>query len=133
MDHETIPNLVDNLVQAASGIFLATMKYSEHSGAFRGLFTLNISGTPKPVLVVGTAHGVPNEDGGFIAVLNPDHELAERLHVNCSYAGGLLKEIVAGKCDAMVEVWIETYRNDKTKVLSKYLARTQSDAKFKVQ
>ncbi|MCM3609528.1 hypothetical protein M4D49_29060 [Cupriavidus pauculus] len=125
-------SMIQRLTDAATDIFLGALKHTDHGGHFKGLFTLNVDGAPKPVLLVGSAHG-SHEDGQVIAVLNPDREVIDRLAPGVAYLGALLKEIVAGKCDAMVQVWIDAYKADRFTVLEKYSARASADSKFDVK
>ncbi|HEP6431517.1 TPA: hypothetical protein VDB83_005849 [Burkholderia cenocepacia] len=126
-------DVLKRLGAAAVDIVLGALRYADHGGTFKGVFTLNIDGTAKPVLLVGAAHGM-HEDGEVIAILNPDEELVDRVHAGVGYAGGLLKEIIAGKCDAMVHLWIEAYRKDPASIIDKYQPRTDPvAAKFEVR
>ncbi|BDB30609.1 hypothetical protein CTP10_R80260 (plasmid) [Cupriavidus sp. P-10] len=54
--------VLERLMNAATDIFLGALKHTDHGGRFKGLFTLNVDGVPKPVLLVGSAHG-SHEDG----------------------------------------------------------------------
>ncbi|CAJ6621777.1 Uncharacterised protein [Burkholderia pseudomallei] len=126
-------DVLKRLGAAATDIVLGAIKHADHGGTFKGVFTLNVDGTPKPVLLIGAAHGT-HEDGQVIAILNPDEGLVDRVHAGVGYAGGLLKEIVAGKCDAMVHLWIEAYRKDPASIIDKYQPRTDPvAAKFEVR
>jgi hypothetical protein len=76
------------------------------------------AGEHKELLVVGRAHREFN-DGYCIAVLNPNEALIERLNPSY-YNNALLKELVAGHCDAMVNV---ECTGDKTSLVTSYTAR----------
>ena len=132
MSHTESKSTVERLMNAATDIFLGALKHTDHGGNFKGIFTLNVDGAPKPVLLVGSAHG-SHEDGQVTAVLNPDRDVIEKLEPGVGYHGGLLKEIVAGKCDAMVHVWIDAYKDDRFTVLEKYAARESVASKFEVR
>lgn len=132
MTHAEGKSTVERLVSAATDVFLGALTHADHGGDFKGLFTLNVDGAPKPVLLVGSAHG-SHEDGQVTAVLNPDREVIDKLEPGVGYHGGLLKEIVAGKCDAMVNVWIDAYKNNRFTVLEKYTARESVGPKFEVR
>ncbi|MBN3729485.1 hypothetical protein [Burkholderia sp. Tr-20390] len=126
-------DVLTRLGAAAIDIVIGALRHADHGGTFKGLFTLNVDGSPKPVLLIGAAHGT-HEDGQVIAILNPDEELSARVHAGVSYTGGLLKEIVAGKCDAMVHLWIEAYRKDPGSIIDTYQPRTDAvAAKFEVR
>ncbi|WP_158577721.1 hypothetical protein [Cupriavidus sp. P-10] len=56
----------------------------------------------------------------------------EKLRPGVAYNGASLKEIVAGRCDAMVHVWIDAYKSDSFTMLEKYTARASVGPKFKV-
>ena len=47
--------------------------------------------------------------------------------------GDQLKDIVGGKCDAMLDLWIDAYKKDSVSEISSYKSRTPKDAKFKIQ
>lgn len=108
--------MLDEIQKAALPIFLSVLRASaDHGGHFRLLVTSKIDDDRKPLLIVGSAHGQV-EDGHLIAVLNPTKALADassNLIAGCAYTPGGLKDIVSGKCDAMVELWIDAYKNDK--------------------
>lgn len=133
MAKDPVKDVIHRLAAASSEIVLAAIRYSDHGGTIRALFTLNIDGSPKPVLLIGSAHG-SHKDGEVIAILNPDHELLDRLQPGLGYSGGLLKEIVTGRCDAMVRVWIEAYRKDPSSIIDRYRPRAAAaTAKFEVR
>jgi hypothetical protein len=102
---------------------------------FRCLTAIYLDGAAMPMLMVGTADGQV-EDGEAIVLLNPDEDLLDRFKPGVGYHGGLLKEIVSGKCDAMLHVWLDAYSKgpDRAKVLASYTARTPAGApKFQVK
>jgi hypothetical protein len=121
----------EQLTKIADSMFRTLLPLSaEEHGNFRLLMSVNVDGAPKPLLIVGAAH--PRiEDGDCIAVLNPDPELMDELAGGVAY-GGRLNEIVQGKCDAMVHLWIEAYGRKPTDVLYSYTCIAPSSAKFKV-
>lgn len=127
----------DEMLSALQGVTLdvlgSLIKYSGSQGKFQSTLTLRLGDVDKPVLIVGTAHGLPHEDGDAIAVLNPDPDLVEGLHAGTGYSGAILKEIVSGKCDAMIHVWLDAYKKDGGSVIGKYVSRTMKDAKFEVR
>jgi hypothetical protein len=55
------------------------------------------------MLVLGNVHTEYN-DGYCIAVLNPKQALQEQLQPAVAYTPAILKELVAGHCDSMVQV-----------------------------
>lgn len=119
----------DQLTKIADSVFRTLLPVSaEERGIFRLLITVNVDGAAKPLLIVGNAH--PRiEDGDCIAVLNPDRALLEEVSGGVAYGGGI-KEIVQGKCDAMVHLWIEAYGANETTVIYSYTSRTPSPPKF---
>lgn len=103
-------------------------------GNFRGTFTLFIDGQAMPVMIVGSADGSV-EDGEAIAVLNPDKDLFDRLRPGVGYPSALLKEILSGKCDGMVHVWLDAYVKAPTRaqLLDSYTPRAPNGMpKFEV-
>lgn len=126
---------ITKLASAAHDMIRMHIKNVKTRGNFRSLFTLTVDGSPMPVLIVGVADG-NIEDGQAIAILNPDEELQGRLDAGVGYSGGLLKEIVSGKCDAMVHVWLDAYKAplDGEIILDKYSPRSKfGPAKFTVR
>lgn len=119
------------LTTVAESLFRTILRVSaEENGIFRALLTVNLDGTPKPLLVVGSVH--PRiEDGECIAVLNPTRDLSEELRGGVAYGGGI-REIVQGRCDAMVNLWIDAYGRSATSVLYSYASRAPSLARFEV-
>lgn len=120
--------------EIALEIFLAILKRSpEHGGHFRVLMATSIAGEEKPLLIVGSAHK-QFEDGHLIAVLNPSRTLYDsgQPTAGTTYAGDLLKETVSGECDAMVELWVDAYKEYPNKVsrLSHYQCRTPRSARM---
>lgn len=107
----------------------------EGRAPFRCLTAIHLNGAAMPMLMVGRADGQA-EDGEAIVLLNPDEDLLDRLAPGVGYHGGLLKEIVSGKCDAMMHVWLGAYVKgpDRAKLLASYTARTPAGApKFQVK
>jgi hypothetical protein len=127
--------VIDKLQEAVASLFMAVLKVSAgHHGAFRLMVTVEIDGEEKPLLVVGNAHK-DVEDGHAIGVLNPTRELAQgsRVAAGTAYPADLLKEIVAGQCDAMVEIWVDAYKNNKVSRLSSYKSRTPQHARLEIR
>lgn len=107
----------------------------EGRAPFRCLTAIYLNGAAMPMLMVGRADGQA-EDGEAIVLLNPDEDLLDRFKPGVGYHGGLLKEIVSGKCDAMLHVWLDAYVKgaDRAKVLASYKPRTAAGApKFLVK
>lgn len=61
------------------------------------------AGAGKEVLVFGNVHPEYN-DGYCIAVLNPRQALQELLQPAVAYSPAILNQLVAGHCEAMVQV-----------------------------
>ena len=70
--------------------------------AFKRMVELQ-AGAGKDMLLLGSVHPAYN-DGYCIAVLNPGAALQEQLQPAVAYSPKLLKELVAGHCEAMVQV-----------------------------
>jgi hypothetical protein len=125
--------MIEQLTKIAVDIFKAVLSTSaESGGTFRILITAKIAEEDKPVLLVGNAHSRV-EDGHVIAILNPDEAILEKIVAGCSYAQGLLIEEVSGKCDAMVELWVDAYKADGVSQISKYKTRELKPAKFVIK
>lgn len=125
--------MLDELQEAASTIFLSILRSSAtQNGQFRLVMNSKIVDAEKPLLIVGHAHS-HIEDGHVIAVLNPDKSLTSSNHPIIGASTELLKEIVSGKCDAMIELWIDAYKEDGITRMSSYKSRTPMDARYEVR
>ena len=122
----------DIIAEKAAKIFLTMLNVTSYKdGTFRVMVSIDINEQKKPLMIIGTTH--PDvEDGQCIAILNPDQELIERLQAGVGYNKGILKEIVSKKCDAMVHLWIDAYKNNKVTVINYYMSRSLNSSKFKV-
>lgn len=119
--------------KVAISTFLATLTATTaNSSGFRILITTTIDGSAKPLLMIGTVHG-SIEDGHVIAILNPDIELCDQIKACCGYTPFILKEIVAKRCDMMVDVGISAYKSKPVNYVTTYQAREPKPAKFLVQ
>lgn len=125
--------MIQQLTDIAVGIFRPVLSVSaESGGTFRILITARVNGEEKPLLLIGNAHS-RIEDGHVIAVLNPDAAIVEKLIAGCAYSASLLKSEVAGKCDGMVHLWIDAYKNDGVSEISRYKAKTPKPPKFEIR
>ena len=127
-------DITEQIKQVAVNTFLAILPASaDDDAAFRMLLTVKIGGEVKPLLLLGNVHG-KIEDGHVLAVLNPDKELCEQFVAGVAYTHGILKEIVAKRCDLAMLFWIDSYMKvNPVKVYTKYQAKLAMPSKFKVQ
>jgi hypothetical protein len=127
-------NTVEQLKEVAVNTFLAMLPASaDDNSAFRVLLTTKVDGEVKPLLLIGNAHGAV-EDGHCLAVLNPDPALCERLVAGCAYTHGILRELVAMRCDLAMFFQIDAYKKVKpVKLVTKYQAEEAKPAKFAVR
>ena len=127
--------MIGQLQELAASLFLSVLKISaDHQGRFRLLVTAKVNGEEKPLLIVGNAHGQV-EDGHVIAILNPTEELAlsNKIVAGTTYTFGLLKKIVSGQCDAMVELWVDAYKDNKVRPIERYVSRSPQPPRFKIR
>lgn len=127
--------MIDRLQEVTATLFLSVLSVSaDHQGTFRLLVTSKIDNEEKPLLIVGNAHSQV-EDGHVIALLNPTPELvaSEKIAAGTAYPLGLLKEIVAGQCDAMIELWIDAYKDNKVSRIERYVSRSPQPARFHIR
>lgn len=123
----------EELKKTAVSVFDSVLKASAaHGGTFRLLITAKVGETEKPLLLIGNAHS-DVEDGHVISILNPDESLLAEVDAGCAYSSDRLKEIVGGKCDAMLELWIDAYKKEGVSELSRYKAREPKAAKFSIR
>lgn len=126
-------SILKQIEQVAVNTFLATLPATtENSSGFKMLITTTVDGGAKPLLLVGTVHG-NIEDGHVIAILNPDTDLCDQIKACCGYTPFILKEIVAKRCDMMVDVGISAYRDKPVDYVTTYQAREAKPAKFLVK
>lgn len=125
--------VINEIKEIAVNVFNTLLRVSaDHGGTFRLLLTVQIGDETKPLLILGNAHR-KIEDGHCIAILNPDNEAIDQVIAGCAYMGSSLKDIVQGKCDAMVELWIDAYKKDGVGEISKYLSRSPKPSKFTIK
>jgi hypothetical protein len=127
-------NITEQIKQVAVNTFLAILPASgDDNAAFRMLMTVKVGDEVKPLLLIGNVHG-KIEDGHILAALNPDKELCERFVAGVAYTHGILKEIVAKRCDLAILFWIDAYMKvNPVKVYTKYEAKKAMPSKFVVQ
>lgn len=127
--------MVDQLQEVAVALCLSVLKVNAgDQGTFRLLLTSKVDSEEKPLLFVGNVHGQV-KDSHVIAILNPSEELAAsgKIAAGTDYPSGLLKEIVAGQCDAMVELWIDAYKDNRVSRIERYVSRSRQTARFKIR
>ncbi len=123
----------ERIKEVAIQLFKSVLLIStSHQGTFRLIVSVSIDNATKPLLLVGNAHSEV-EDGHCIAILNPEESLMGEVVAGCTYMGNTLKNIVRGKCDAMVDLWIDAYKKDGVIVISSYTSREPKSARFKVK
>lgn len=94
---------LQQMKDVASGIVKGILASTPKADvAFKRMVELQ-AGAGKEVLVLGHIHPAYN-DGYCIAVLNPGAALQEQLQPAVAYSPALLKALVAGHCEAMVQV-----------------------------
>lgn len=122
--------MFEQLTKITVDVFRAVLGASAASaGTFRILITAKVGNEEKPMLLVGNAHG-QIEDGHIIAIFNPDEAILGKVIADCAYAPGSLKEKISGKCDAMIELWVDAYKTDGVSEISRYKSTEQKPAKF---
>jgi hypothetical protein len=125
-------SLVERIKAIAVAHFLAVLYASaDHQAPFKLLITIQVDGEPKPLLIVGTAHGKV-EDGSCIAVLNPDQDLIDKLGGSWGAHPFIFKEAVAGKCDLAISLWIDAYKVNGVDKGIIYVAKQPKPTKFVV-
>lgn len=126
----------DKIAKIAYSVFVPIMRASPERdhGVFKLMMTVDVDGQAKPLLLAGNAHA-NIEDGQCIAILNPDKGLENEVGGGVAYNEAILKDIVAGKCDAMFMFWFETYvaPENQIAVIGEYNSRTPKPAKFEVR
>ena len=95
--NDQVQQMMDVATGFMNGLFITSGKPDV---AFKKLIELEPGGA-KNLLVLGSVHRT-FEDGHCVAVLSPDDELAAKLNGGVGYSSPLLKEMVSGRCKAMV-------------------------------
>ena len=123
----------EKIIKIAASLFKSVLLISfDQQGTFRIVVTVDIRGEGVPLLVLGNTHSAA-EDGHCIAILNPDRVLLEKVQAGCAYSTDGLKKIVQGKCDLMVDLWIDAYKENSISEISSYVSRDPKPAKFTVR
>ena len=102
----------------------------DDNGPFKMLVSMKTGDSTKPLLLIGNVHG-RIQDGYCIAVLNPDKSLCDEL-VPSAYGHKLLTEIVAKRCDLMVNIWIDAYKDKPVSSVRRYTTQKAQPSKFAV-
>lgn len=110
---------LQQMKDVASGIVKGILASTPKADvAFKKTIPLQ-EGEAREVLVLGHVHPEYN-DGYCIAVLNPGAALQEQLQPAVAYSPAILKELVAGHCEVMVQVSLV---GGKTREIGSYRAR----------
>lgn len=122
--------IVDKIKQIATSAAISAITVApDRNGRFKALMPFTVNGEPKPLMLVGTAHGKIG-DGHVVAILNPDAILFD-MWLTGSHSAGL-KDDVAGRCDVALDVWVDFIKTGVGRVATKYVARKPKAAKFSV-
>lgn len=125
--------MINEIKEIAVNVFSTLLRVSaDHDGTFRLLLTVQVGEFTKPLLILGNAHR-KIEDGHCIAILNPDNDVLDQVIAGCAYMGSSLKDVIQGKCDAMIELWIDAYKKDGVSEISKYQSRSPQPPKFNIK
>ena len=131
--HEELKRITETVFRSVLSVSAA------QGGTFRLLITARVGEAEKPLLMVGNAHS-EGEEGHVIAVFNPDEDLMVQVLAGIIYDSSFLipgntslKELVKGKCDAMIHLQMDTDTNNGVREISSYESRTPKAAKFKIQ
>ena len=115
--NDQIQQMLDVATGVMNGVFITTGKPDVY---FKQTIELERGGE-KNLLVVGSVHR-DFDDGYCVAVLDPDDKLVAQLNGGVGYTGPILKEMVAGRCKAMVHVMCT---GRKTYLATTYRSRMQ--------
>ena len=125
--------LLGKVEKSCISLYLCALESSAGKDAmFRTLLDVDLDGCTKPLLVIGTTHPWFG-DGSCIAVLNPDKSLISKLKPGCGYGNFILKEIVQGKCDLMLSLWINTNVGFSVQLRTRYKCQRPTPARFSIQ
>ena len=97
--NDQLQQMMDVATGVVNGLFITSGKPDV---AFKKLIELEPGGA-KSLLVLGSVHRT-FEDGHCVAVLSPDDDLAAKLNGGVGYTLPQLREMVSGRCKAMVMV-----------------------------
>lgn len=113
--NDQVQQMMDVATGVMNGVFISMGKPDVF---FKQRIELEPGGV-KNLLVVGSVYR-DCSDGHCVAVLNPDDKLAEQLKGGVAYPVPILKEMVSGRCKAMVLVLCS---DRKTYLASQYCSR----------
>ena len=113
--NDQLKKMFDVATGVMNGVFISMGKPDVY---FKKTIELE-EGGEKNLLVVGSVHR-EYDDGHCVAVLNPDPALVEQLNGGVGYTEPILKDLVVGRCKAMVFV---TCTGRRTSLTSKYRSR----------
>ncbi len=99
--------ICDKIEKIATKIYSCELESSSSDSLFRSLIDVDCDGNSKSLLIVGSTHPYFG-DGYCIAVLNPEKGLLQKITPGCAYNPYILKELVQGKCDLTLSLWINT-------------------------
>lgn len=102
----------NELISIAKKAILDTLGAEKKDGGKINTVTkIELGGKIQQLALIGyVSHEI--EDGSCIALLNPDTELLDVIEPNVGYSTTILKEIIAQKCDSMVQIWLDAYKED---------------------
>ena len=125
--------MFEEIQQIAVDNFQCFLKSCSKSNAtYRQLLTVEIEDAATPLLLIGEAHGSV-EDGYCIAILNPEESLLTEVKAGISYLTQDLLNKVTDRCDVMLKIWIEAYKNNRVNIIAKYEATLTRPARFLVK
>lgn len=109
--------------QISTAVLGAVLKNSlSEDAGIKTLVSTELDGQPKQLLIVGNAHRRFN-DANCIAILNPDESLVSKINIGVAYMPSILKEMVARRCDAMVQLQMI---GEKSHITTSYQSRRRS-------
>lgn len=124
-------DVIHQLKDVALKTFLGILRASADQDArFQTQLTVSVNSETKPVVLIGTAHR-KIEDGWCAAVLNPDPDLRDELLQEQS-ALNHMKLLVAKRCDAAVNLWVDAYKPDPVSMGERYRASVSRPAKYAI-
>ena len=122
-------NVLQQLQAMSAGILKSVIAAAPASdGTFRMTVTVQLGNAVKPLLIMGKAHR-QYDDGRCLAILNPDKGLLSEFSPEVGYEPITVKELVAGRCDAMIYFWLV---GDRVDTMGSYRARHRRPATFVV-
>lgn len=130
--------MIDEIKQVAVHSFLGVLKAVDETkklnsnGGGKNYYHMeidvNFDGIPRKLYLHGVTYPLV-EDGHVVAILNPSKSLIDATSSSDSVCMLGNKDYVSQKCEYMVDLWIDAYKDNKHSVMTEYKSRKYKGSK----